>query len=69
MRELSIWLHDPAVNKLLTMAITSGKYTGAVASAIETECFDYVDWFNVMCYDNYLGWANMDPKSLALWRC
>ena len=66
MRELSIWLHDPAVNKLLTMAITSGKYTGAVASAIETECFDYVDWFNVMCYDNYLGWANMDPKSLAL---
>ena len=66
MRELSAWLHDPAVNKLLTMAITSGKYTGAVASAIETECFDYVDWFNVMCYDNYLGWANMDPKSLAL---
>ena len=61
MRELSAWLHDPAVNKLLTMAITSGQYEGAVASAIQDECFDYVDWFNVMCYDNYLGWAEKKP--------
>lgn len=62
MKELSNWLHDPEVDKLLTMAITSGKYTGAVASAIETECFEYADWFNIMCYDTYLGWADVQPK-------
>ena len=62
MRELSCWLHDPAVGKLLTMSIASGEYRGAVASAIEDECFDYVDWFNVMCYDGYLGWAEKTPS-------
>ena len=61
MRELSAWLHDPAVGKMLTMAIASGQYEGAVASAIQDECFEYVDWFNVMCYDNYLGWAEKKP--------
>ena len=61
MRELSAWLHDPAVDKLLTMSIASGEYRGAIASAIQDECFDYVDWFNIMCYDNYLGWADKTP--------
>lgn len=53
MRELSCWLHDPAVNKLLTMAITPGKYVGATSNAIQKECFDYVDWFNIMVYDDF----------------
>ena len=53
MRELSSWLHDPAVNKLLTMAITPGKYEGVTSNGIEQECFDYVDWFNVMVYDDF----------------
>ena len=66
MRELSSWLHDPAVNKLLTMAITPGVYEGAVSNGIETECFDYVDWFNIMCYDSYLGWADKKPEDLPL---
>ena len=61
MRELSAWLHDPAVDKLLTMSIASGEYRGAIASAIQDECFEYVDWFNVMCYDNYLGWGEKTP--------
>ena len=42
------------MNKPPTMAITWEIHGAVVASAIETECFDYVDWFNVMCYDNYL---------------
>ena len=66
MRELSAWLHDPAVNKLLTMAITPGVYEGSVSNGIETECFDYVDWFNIMCYDSYLGWADKKPEDLPL---
>lgn len=53
MRELSIWLHDPAVNKLLTMAITPGKYEGSISNGIENECFQYADWFNIMVYDDY----------------
>ena len=50
MKELSAWLHDPAVNKLLTMAITPGKYEGSVSNGIQNECYDFVDWFNVMVY-------------------
>lgn len=53
MKELSAWLHDPEVNKLLTMAITPGKYAGSIRDGIQNECFDYVDWFNVMVYDDY----------------
>lgn len=52
MKELSAWLHDPTVNKLLTMAIAPGKYA-ASASGIERECYDYVDWFNIMVYDDF----------------
>ena len=67
MRELSTWLHDPDVNKLLTMAITPGKYEGSISNGIEAECFDYVDWFNVMVYDDYsneVTGVNHSPFSL-----
>ncbi len=53
MRELSNYLHDPAVNKLLTMAITSGKYVGNISNGIQEECYPCVDWFNIMAYDDF----------------
>lgn len=53
MKELSNKLHHPSVGKLLTAAITPGKYAGNVRNGILDEVFDCVDWFNVMCYDDY----------------
>ena len=39
----------------LTAAITAGKYAGAVKDAISSELWqgNYVDWFNIMSYDDY----------------
>ena len=39
----------------LTAAITAGKYAGAVRDAISNELWlgNYVDWFNIMSYDDY----------------
>jgi chitinase len=39
----------------LTAAITAGKYAGAVRDAISSELWqgNYVDWFNIMSYDDY----------------
>jgi chitinase len=37
----------------LSAAITPGKYPGAIREAIKSELFTYVDWFNVMAYDDY----------------
>jgi chitinase len=39
----------------LTAAITAGKYAGAVRDAIKAELLqgNYVDWFNIMSYDDY----------------
>ena len=37
----------------LTAAITAGKYAGAIRDAIKTELFTYVDWFNIMSYDDF----------------
>ena len=51
MRELSNQLHSKG--KLLTMAITPGKYEGNYSNGILTEVFNCVDWFNVMVYDDY----------------
>lgn len=53
MREFSNILHAPDCGKLLTMAITPGKYAGSYRDAIVDELFDCVDWFNVMTYDDY----------------
>ncbi len=37
----------------LTAAITPGKYAGSFRDAIKAEVFGYVDWFNVMVYDDF----------------
>lgn len=37
----------------LSAAITPGKYAGGIRDAIKSELFNYVDWFNVMAYDDY----------------
>ncbi len=52
MKELSDSLHRDA-KYYLTAAITAGKYAGGVRDAIKTELFGYVDWFNVMAYDDF----------------
>ncbi len=52
MKELSDSCH---LNKkyYLTAAITPGKYAGSFRDGIETAVFGYVDWFNVMVYDDF----------------
>lgn len=39
----------------LTAAITAGKYAGAIRDAISNELWqgNYVDWFNIMSYDDF----------------
>jgi chitinase len=39
----------------LTAAITAGKYAGAVRDAIKAELLtsNYIDWFNIMSYDDF----------------
>jgi len=52
MKELSDSLHRDA-KYYLTAAITSGKYAGSIRDAVHDELFTYVDWFNVMVYDDF----------------
>ncbi len=52
MKELSDSCHLDG-KYYLTAAITPGKYAGSYRDAIETVVFGYVDWFNVMVYDDF----------------
>ncbi len=52
MKELSDSLHRDA-KYYLTAAITAGKYAGGFRDAIRSELFSYVDFFNVMAYDDF----------------
>lgn len=52
MKELSDSLHRDA-KYYLTAAITAGKYAGGIRDAIKQELFNYVDWFNIMAYDDF----------------
>lgn len=52
MKELSDSLHLNA-KYYLTAAITAGKYAGGIRDAIKTELFSYVDFLNVMAYDDF----------------
>ena len=52
MKELSDSLHRDA-KYYLTAAITAGKYAGGIRDAIHNELFSYVDWLNVMAYDDF----------------
>lgn len=51
-KELSDSCHRDA-RFYLSAAITPGKYPGAIRDAIRNEVFTYVDWFNVMAYDDF----------------
>ncbi|HUS02850.1 MAG TPA: glycoside hydrolase family 18 protein [Chitinophagaceae bacterium] len=51
-KELSDSLHRDA-KYYLTIAVTAGKYAGAVRDAIKSEIFTYVDWCNIMSYDDF----------------
>jgi chitinase len=51
-KELSDSLHRDA-KYYLTVAVTAGKYAGGIRDAIRSEIFSYVDWFNVMAYDDF----------------
>jgi GH18 family chitinase len=52
MKELSDSCHRGS-RYYLTAAITPGKYAGGARDAIRSELFPYVDWFNIMAYDDF----------------
>ena len=52
MKELSDSCHRDG-KYYLTAAITAGKYAGSIRDAIKSELFAYVDWFNIMAYDDF----------------
>ncbi len=52
MKELSDSLHRDA-RYYLSAAITAGKYAGGIRDAIRNEIFPYVDFFNIMAYDDF----------------
>jgi chitinase len=52
MKELSDSCHRDK-KYYLTAAITPGKYAGGFRDAVENAVFGYVDWFNVMVYDDF----------------
>jgi GH18 family chitinase len=52
MKELSDSLHRDAAY-YLTAAITAGKYAGGIRDAIRNELYPYVDFFNIMAYDDF----------------
>lgn len=52
MKELSDSCHRDR-KYYLTAAITPGKYAGGIRDAVENVVFGYVDWFNVMVYDDF----------------
>ncbi len=52
MKQLSDSLHTNG-KYYLTAAITAGKYAGSIRDAVQTAVFNYVDWFNVMVYDDF----------------
>lgn len=52
MKELSDSCHRDG-KYYLTAAITAGRYAGQYRDAIKAELFNYVDWFNVMVYDDF----------------
>ena len=52
MKELSDSCHTDG-KYYLSAAITPGKYPGGTRDAVKTVVFNYVDWFNVMAYDDF----------------
>lgn len=53
MKEFSALCHSGKKQYLLTAAITPGKYIGNATAGLPDQIFDYLDWVNVMVYDDY----------------
>ncbi|MCX8018893.1 MAG: glycosyl hydrolase family 18 protein [Chitinophagaceae bacterium] len=67
MKELSDSLHRDG-KYYLSAAITAGKYAGGIRDAIRNEIFPFVDFFNVMAYDDFsttVPHQHHSPFSLA----
>ncbi len=69
MKQLSDSLHVDG-KYFLTAAITPGKYAGSVRDGIGNEVFQFIDWFNVMTYDDFttnpaIQYQQHSPFSLA----
>lgn len=68
MKELSDSCHLGS-KYYLTAAITSGKYSGSFRDAIKAEVFGYVDWMNIMAYDDFntsVLYRHHSPYELAV---
>jgi chitinase len=68
MKELSDSCHLGS-KYYLTAAITAGKYAGSYRDAIKTEVFGYVDWMNIMAYDDFnttVPYRHHSPYELAV---
>lgn len=52
MKELSDSCHTNS-KYYITAAVTAGKYAGGFRDAIRSELFGYLDWFNIMAYDDF----------------
>ena len=52
MKELSDSCHTNS-KYYCTIAVTAGKYAGGIRDAIKAELFTYLDWFNIMAYDDF----------------
>jgi GH18 family chitinase len=68
MKELSDSCHLGS-KYYLTAAITAGKYSGSYRDAIKTEVFGYVDWMNIMAYDDFnttVPYRQHSPYELAV---
>lgn len=52
MKELSDSLHQGG-KYYLSAAITPGRYAGSIRDGISNEVFNYIDFFNVMIYDDF----------------
>ena len=68
MKELSDSCHLGS-KYYLTAAITAGKYSGSYRDAIKNEVFGYVDWMNIMAYDDFnttVPYRQHSPYELAV---
>ncbi len=68
MKQLSDSLHVDA-KYYLTAAITPGIYSGNIRDGIKTELFNYVDFFNIMVYDDFsttVPYRQHSPFSMAV---
>lgn len=60
-RQLSDSLHVDG-KYYLSAAITAGKYAGSIRDGIKTEVFNYIDFFNVMVYDDFSTTSGEDYR-------